>query len=109
MQSLIKAFTRAFCFQRHVKREGPVSMVTFSAGVRQARGEVLALEDLLHHVVSIHPRGIHPLQLRLHRVLLHWVSGGSGGDTDKLDLKARKVRYCSPDHHNTPTHKRVAV
>lgn len=49
---------------------------TFMAGVQQAGGEVLTLKDLLHHVISIHPRCLHPHHLTLHGPLLHQVSGG---------------------------------
>lgn len=49
------------------------TIVTFSAGVQQTVGEILALQDLLYYIIGIHPCGIHPFQLRLHGVLFHWV------------------------------------
>lgn len=41
--------------------------------------EVLRLQDLLHDVVRVHPRGVKPLQLVLHRVLASVPVGGLRG------------------------------
>lgn len=49
---------------------------TFCTGVHQAGSEVLALENFFHHVISVHSCVVHSFQLRLHGVLLHWVSEG---------------------------------
>lgn len=46
----------------------------FSTGVQEAGCEVLTLKDFFHDVVRVHPRVVHPLELRLHGVLFHRVS-----------------------------------
>lgn len=67
---------------------GSTQPPTFSAGVQQAGREVLTLEDLLHHVVGVHPRVVHPLQLGLHGVLLHRVSAEDAGELLTVPLIA---------------------
>lgn len=47
---------------------------TLCTGVKDAMAEVLALQDFLYYVVSIHPCGINSFELILHWVLLYWMS-----------------------------------
>lgn len=39
---------------------------TLSTGVQEAMAEILALQDFLNYVISIHPRGINSFQLIFH-------------------------------------------
>lgn len=49
---------------------------TLRTRVQEAMTEILALQDFLYYVISVHPGGINSLQLVLHGVLLYWMSGG---------------------------------
>lgn len=60
--------------------------VTLCAGIQEVGGEILTLENLFHNIISIHSSVVHPLELRLHGVLLHWMSAGGSMGSDRLTL-----------------------
>lgn len=57
---------------------------TLCTGIQEAMAEILALQDFLDYVISVHPGGVNSFQLVLHRVLLYWMSREE--ETNKFNI-----------------------